>query len=383
MSRLADGTKHVVAGHAGLDRVAAWSPDGTLLLFTSERGGSLGLWSQPMRDGAPSEITPRLLKNDVGAKSLGITSRGSLYTAQQVEGRNIFVAEVDFQTGASVRPPVRAPGRFQDMNEWPDWSRDGRFLSNIYARNWSGRSPSIAITAVDGSSTREIPVSVNNGRVPLWAPDGKSFVTHGVNSDGRSGIYRIDARDGAAQLIVEAPPKAFYNHPEYSPDGRKLLFVRRATGDQAVVEYDLESGRMRDVLRGKGLTLPSVSPDGRMVAVVRQDDDQASVVLVASFVDGEQPREVARVARPQRFGFSVSWTPDSAGLLLNTSWTGQERKETWVVPLAGGPHKVLDVPTGVLWGRIRVHPDGRHIAYQTGSLRYEVWVLENFLPPAR
>ena len=359
--------------------MAAWWPDGSSLLFTSERGGSLSLWSQQMSNGVPQAgSAPRLTKTEVGAKSLGITARGSLFTAQQVEGRNIFVAEVDFKTGAILKPAERAPGRYVGMNEWPDWSRDGKLLSHLYARNWSGRSPTIAITALDGSGTREIPLRVNNGRVPLWAPDGRSLVTHGVNPDGRSGIYSIDASDGTPRLIVEAEPDGFYGQPEYSPDGRKLYFVHRRNGDAAIMEFELDSGRMREILRDRSLRPAAVSPDGRMLATILRDQ-KSSVALVASLVDGSKPREVVRVSHPQALGFNVSWAPDSEGLLVSAIWIGDERRESWLVPVAGGPHKVLDLP-GYRWGRIRVHPDGRRVAYQAGSLKYEVWVLENFLP---
>ena len=65
--------------------------------------------------------------------------------------------------------------------------------------------------------------------------------------------------------------------------------------------------------------------------------------------------------------------------MVNTFWVDSDRRETWLVPLDGGPHKVLDLP-GHTWGRVRVHPDGKRVAYHAGGLKMEVWVLENFLP---
>ena len=34
-------------------------------------------------------------------------------------------------------------------------------------------------------------------------------------------------------------------------------------------------------------------------------------------------------------------------------------------------------------GGMRLHPDGRQIAYYTGRGRSDLWVMENFLPPEK
>ena len=93
---------------------------------------------------------------------------------------------------------------------------------------------------------------------------------------------------------------------------------------------------------------------------------------------GGAPREVIRVNVPQIFTGNASWSPDGRHLMINTFWSNSERRETWLVPVDGGQPRKLDLP-GYSWGRIRVHPDGRRIAYHAGDLKNEVWVLENFL----
>lgn len=373
---LASGQEKVAIANPGLDRVVGWSPDGTRLIFSSDRNGSsLSLWSQPMRDGSPQEAAT-LLKADIGSESLGISSDGDLFVGQQVAGRNIYIAEVDFATGRVIKPATRAVDRFVGMNEWPDWSPDGKFLSYVYARNWVGRSPSIAIKSLDDGRIREIPLDVINGRAPFWAPDGRSLVTHGVDADGRAGVYRIAAADGAVTPLVHAGPGEWFGFPQFSPDGRKLYYAKSAAGSVGrIVEYELDSGRQRDVI--KGAVPGAVAPDGKSIAAMRRTGD-ASAIVVASLIDDVE-REILRVARPQSLLQSLSWAPDSRSVIVNTFWNDGEKRETWLVPLDGGAHKVLDLP-GHSWSRVRVHPDGKRVAYHAGDLRSEVWVLENFLP---
>ena len=80
------------------------------------------------------------------------------------------------------------------------------------------------------------------------------------------------------------------------------------------------------------------------------------------------------------------WTPDSSGVII-TKDTGP-RRELWLVPVAGGPPRKLDIDPDI-WSEgasafgnlgFSLSPDGRSIAFQTGTSVSEVWALENFLP---
>jgi Tol biopolymer transport system component len=377
-----DGSRETpVARNPGMDRIMGWSPDGTRLLFSSDRSGSTGLWAQRFTNGLPSDA-PELLKADIGHTALGTTTTGALYVGHQVGGRDVYIGEVDFGTGTLVKPPERAADRFVGNNEWPDWSRDGKYLSHVYAHNWMGRDAFISIRSLDTAQTREIPLKLANGRFPLWSPDGRSFVSQGTDMDGRSGIFRINAVDGSISPIVVSSSDEYLSYSEYGPDGRKLYYTRFSNGsvpDKQVtlVEHDIDSGKRRVLARMEGLGSPFVSPDGRSVATIQRTGG-TSVALVVPVAGGE-PREVMRVNRPQVFTGGASWSPDGKRLMINTFWDVGDRRETWLVPVDGGPHQTLDLP-GYSWGRIRVHPDGRRIAYHAGQLKFEVWALENFLP---
>jgi hypothetical protein len=56
--------------------------------------------------------------------------------------------------------------------------------------------------------------------------------------------------------------------------------------------------------------------------------------------------------------------------------------ELWRAPLRSGEPRKLDL-TAPNMREIRVHPDGRHLAFTSGGDRSEVWVMENFLRPAK
>ena len=58
-------------------------------------------------------------------------------------------------------------------------------------------------------------------------------------------------------------------------------------------------------------------------------------------------------------------------------------RELWLVPINGDKARKLDIDISDwnLGGReIRLHPNGREIAFFAGNQSEEIWSLENFLP---
>jgi Tol biopolymer transport system component len=378
------GATATVAPNGGFDRAMGWSADGTRALFASDRGGTMGLWAQAIVDGKPAGA-PALLKSEIGDASVGLSASGALYTAALIEGRSVYTAEVDFRTGTMTKPPQRLSDRYVGMHEWPDWSPDGTSMSFVYARNWVGRTPTIAIRSLADGKVREIPLELRNSRNPLWAPDGRTFVMSGINREDKRGIYEIDVQTGAVSTVVQSEEGEFFMHPVYSPDGSRIYFSGRRKSPEmgnGVFEVDRQTKAIRLVYRMANAGFVSVSPDGKTLATIARTNPETDSVVWLVPVDGSAPRELTRVSRPQVFTGNASWSPDGRGLMMNTFWIGSERRETWLVPLDGGKPTVLDLP-GYSWGRIRVHPDGKRIAYHAGGLKTEVWVLENFLPPGR
>jgi len=120
-----------------------------------------------------------------------------------------------------------------------------------------------------------------------------------------------------------------------------------------------------------------LSPDGR--DVVFQD---GGAIKIAS-LDGGEPRELFR----NPLWFVPRWTGDGRFIVaqaLDTK-TGMytATSEIWRIPVQGGAPLKLDLAvTGM--GNFALHPDSRHFAYSVSEgTKNELWVMENFLPPAK
>jgi hypothetical protein len=122
--------------------------------------------------------------------------------------------------------------------------------------------------------------------------------------------------------------------------------------------------------------------------VARSLDSATNSFAVLLFaIAGGEPKELFRVNAPYRVGNFMLWAPDSTGVIVEKmSPDNDDQQEFWLLPVRGGQAKKLDNALSARKAgfnpQMRVHPDGRRIAYVGGKQVNEVWVLENFLSEA-
>ena len=202
-----DGSRGLTAvEHPSQNIVMGWTPDGSQMLFASDRGGSMGLWAQPFGERRP-QGRPRLVRSDLGgAWSLGVTKEGSLYFGSRKNDRDISVTTIDLATGKQLTPPIRPIRKFVGTNLMPDWSSDGKYLAYVSQRGFNPTNNTGRIIGVRDMTTgeeRELhPKLLYFGPVS-WSPDGAALLTVGTDVKGRTGVFTIDARTADVSLVVE------------------------------------------------------------------------------------------------------------------------------------------------------------------------------------
>lgn len=376
-----DGTSETpVAPSPGRDIAMGWSPDGTRLLFSSDRAGTTDLWAQRFEAGRPHG-SPELMKSDIGQGSLGLSAAGSLFIGSEVGDLDIYVASVDFKTGKILSPPTRPARNFIGSNRLPAWSPDGKYLSYISIRNRTGRNRVLVVQSAETGDAHEVPTPLATFYSLQWAPNSESLVVQGITLKGRQGLYRINARTGETTPIVLSETGQFFDSPRYSPDGAKLYYVRRESGDAAFIERDLAGGTEREIIRRDSLGGIHLSPDGKHIATRHNLPDKSSAVLLIPVFGGGEPRTLLRVHEPQFIQTIQGWTRDGTHVIASPTQLPQndEEKKLLLIPVNGGPPRSFELP-GFRQGEISVHPDGRRVAFFAGKFAAEVWVLENFLP---
>ncbi|MEO5952014.1 MAG: hypothetical protein ABIQ44_06025, partial [Chloroflexia bacterium] len=132
-----EGREIPVAVDSTEEQLVGWSPDGSQLLFTSNRTGSIDLWSYTFVDGKP-QGNATMRRQGIGRMvPFKLSAAGGLYYC--VSGvRDLPIAKTatfDFSTGKLLSPPVDLTQAGQgEASVSPDWSPDGKSLAFISLR---------------------------------------------------------------------------------------------------------------------------------------------------------------------------------------------------------------------------------------------------------
>jgi Tol biopolymer transport system component len=354
--------------YPGNDVAVGWTPDGRHLLFASNRGGSKGLWALPWADGKP-QGEPELIKTDINLEApLGVTRAGALYYGVTLSQHDVYVAELDANSGNILSPPTRPIEQFVGTNHSPDWSPDGKSLAYV------SRKAILAIRAMDSGQTRELRPALSAVYLPRWAPDGRSLAVLGLDEKGRQGVYRVDAQTGATSLIVQVPAADFLWGLEWLPDGRRIVYRHTAPGAAIVFEHDIDSGARREIVRrAASLTL---SPDGRYLAYVAGPPPRQLMIVPLA---GGPPREVP-LQNVQGPIMVIAWTPDGRSILFQSSTPTGKLGTFWLISADGGQPRKVGLNLRPTVAPLRFNPKTNQVAVTANMPRQEVWVMEHFLP---
>ena len=174
-----------------------------------------------------------------------------------------------------------------------------------------------------------------------------------------------------------------------TPGGDRLVYLRFTARDSALVVRNMSSGTEVTLAQQSGaraLNGASLSRDGSQVAYVQSDPvAKASILWVRSLSNG-RTREVVRYAPPAALLKGAEWTPDGRHLIFAKSDDGTVPNATlWSLQLDGSrpPVQIEGLHPQLSLNMLRIHPDGRRVAFSQGRSGAEVWMLSNFLPLLR
>jgi Tol biopolymer transport system component len=203
---------------------------------------------------------------------------------------------------------------------------------------------------------------------------------------GRNGIFRLDPRDGSHRRLPEQVTRAAGNLKFFGvgPKGRTLYFVLPGDGEgdeRRIVARHAETGDERWIASAPGALRQSlaVSPDGSELAYVGRHPTRSvpELRVVSTSGDGTT-RRVYRADDDRSIGPPVAWTPDGSRLLF--ALESGERTTLASVDAHGDapPIFVGDRDWGFTGPDLRVHPDGREIAFVAGGSSGEIRILRGF-----
>jgi TolB protein len=330
-----------VSDASHLNTSPAWLPDGSGIVYVSERDGIRDIYAQRLdKSGAPQGSPDRLT---TGANAFSVTvsrDRPVLAYSTLLLRSNIWSAPIldRLAPPTSLRQLTAAK---QDV-EGLSVSHDGRWIA--FDSNIRDRFHNIYKIGFDGTSTVGESVALTTDTAdafaPRWSPGDSELTFHSMLFGTRD-VFTIRA-DGQGRVRVTTEPGHEHYYPNWSPDGRSIVY--------------------NSPVPGTSLVGPSNSVGGRRVFVVSRTGSGWGAPRSVS-----DPKDTLLWA-------GASWSPDGSWLGLLGSGG------VWLTPPGGGtPRPVVtqgllgELVTSIAWPH-----DARSIVIQTrdSSGIYSFWKVD-------
>jgi Tol biopolymer transport system component len=377
----------VLVRNPAWDSMLGWTPDGSGILFVSNRSGSNDLYLLGIENARPRG-EPQLLRRDLGANTnLYVTRDGRLFRFENTGTENLFVVPVDEQTGKLTGMPSPVDRNNYPWVRFPAWSPDGKLLYYQISKGPPNDRSSrvLVIRAEETGQTREITPKpkLSSWYRPILSPDGRRFAITGTGQNRNLGVFAIDSESGDVSQLAKIPTENVPVDPSqnWSLDGKAIFYnVRSLEKSEGFIirRKDLATGEETDVHRGIHTRDMKISPDGTRFVYFRADRPTKSHVLGILDIQSDKELELWRV--PEADSPSIgdpTWAPDGKHVLVAREL--KQGAELWRFPAAGGPGEKLHFFPESTW-KFVMHPSGKRMAFTQRRTNYELWVLENFLP---
>jgi len=312
-----------------------WSPDGSLLAFSSKREGSDDdVWF--LRTAAPGGEAFQIK----GVHALPAFSRDGRWLLYEWRGEEPDSTKKDtWRTRVSPAAITRGadPKRF-----------DGRVYTSLpivadergYLAPRETRRPShLYLVPRDGGTPRQLTSGELSQSAPAWSPDGRTiaFVQDSteqseVREEGQPSIYLLSVADSTMRALPTGFPES--SDPAWSPDGKTIAFgCSKGRGlENDVCVIPATGGASRNLTADWNLdpSAPVWSADGKTIYFSAETSGNTHLFAVAA--SGGPVRQVTTGERQLR-GFTISADGRS---LAYTSSDITHGTELYVAPLAGG-----------------------------------------------
>jgi Tol biopolymer transport system component len=179
-------------------------------------------------------------------------------------------------------------------------------------------NPDLYAMNADGTNVRRLTDAVDEDCCPDWSPDGSKIVFHSRRSGQQFDIYVMNA-DGSNERVLSSSP-AYDGTATWSPDGTQIVFrTTRFNGNDIAVMNADGSNVHRITTGGRLNRVPQWSPvDDRILFVSNRTGNDELFMVNA---DGTGLRQLTFTAARED---EPEWSPDGTKILFSSTRDGNE-----------------------------------------------------------
>jgi Tol biopolymer transport system component/DNA-binding winged helix-turn-helix (wHTH) protein len=295
-------------------RPNCWSADGTQLLFASNRDGKGNIYKMDAEPFAPVKI---LDAEDANLHTPVYSPAGN---------KLVYVAEADNKSGAlhvldleTKDDKVILTSEVSEMH--PAVSPDGR---SIALQHRLDANAEICVISVDGGELRNLTNNPARDVQPSWSPDG-SRIAFSSNREGNYDVFALYVlnADGTNQHRIYYS-NAINSFPSWSPDGHTIAFsndkegLRTGNFEIFAIEPETVNAEQRLTARPRFDIDPQFSPDGRRITFASNTDGNWEIYLMNNDGSG-----LVRLTRHPGDDVNPSWSPDGMRVIFSSGRDGR------------------------------------------------------------
>jgi Tol biopolymer transport system component len=381
-----------------------WSPDGKQIAFVRVSESEIAIYTVTALSGPERKLLSLGPKADWGGwvPDLDWSPDGKYIACVEKRSRqlppNIFV----FSPETSARRKLTSPAALDLGDHAPVFSPDSRTVA--FVRSAAVWSSDIYLVSVTGGEPKRLTFD----NVPFsrlaWTADGREIVFSSTRAGGDFSLWRISASGGTPERLAvgghyvpgvsisrQASRLAYVQWsgdfniyrteisdstgsgslpikltastrldyaPQYSPDGKRIVFQSDRSGSQEIWMCDSDGSKSVQVTTlGKWAGTPRWSPDGEQITFDLYAEGRGDVYVVSA--EGGLPRSIVTGDSDDNV---PSWSRDGRWIYFASNRTGE--RQVWKVPAEGGEAVQVTRQGG---GLALESADGKHVYYVKDS----------------
>jgi tricorn protease len=318
------GTAIRLTSHPGRDHDSAWTPDGSTIVFESDRTGTTNLWAMAADGTGLRKITD--LDSSVALGGVGVDSDGKVVVGftGYLEG-DLYRSPRPYEVSIEGGEPRRLHDAFGGLNvRSPDGTRAAFERGNAkWERRHYRGDDRRNVWMYDGAADTFSPLTdwAGNDGKPRWSgDDAVLFLSDRANSTQNIHRQSLDGGDAEAITDFEDIDVAGF---DATSDGRKIVLHRwdslftldlddpNAVPRPMVItapEDALDAEENLDISRR--VTEAALNPDGESIAVIAYGE-----VVIRGTADDAPTRRVTETHGREG---DLAWSPDGTTLYFTT-----------------------------------------------------------------